>query len=151
LKKVLFLDIDGVLFLGVSTGAGIHGSDPFDERCVDNLNRITKDTACEIIVTSTWQNEYSLQQLQEIFRENGVTNAPAGVSSVIDGGFVLSTNRGQEILDWLKINDGTNRLKWCAVDDCDLTHFIQNFVKCDPRSGLSDPSISTAVISILNG
>lgn len=150
MKKVLFLDIDGVLFLGVSKGDGVHGSDSFDKECIKSLNEILTKTECDIVVTSTWQNDFTLEQLKEIFAANGIKSAPIGVSSIIEGGFVLSTNRAEDILKWLAVNDKTDALTWCAVDDSNLGNVIKNFVKCDPEVGLRGSSIVSRIISILN-
>lgn len=149
MRKVLFLDIDGVLFLGVSRGDGIHGSDLFDKQCIESLNEILIRTECEIVITSTWQNDFTVGQLKEIFAANGIRSVPIGVSSMIDGGFVLSTNRADDIQKWLTTNDETGGLIWCAVDDTDLGNAIKNFVKCDPEIGLKGASIASEVIAIL--
>ena len=148
LRKILFLEIDGVLFLGVSKGNGLYDSDLFDKECVDALNRILEETKCDIVVTSTWQNDFTLKQLKDIFTANGIKSLPIAVSSITDGGFVLSTKRADDIMKWLDVNNETKAFIWCAVDDVDLP-FIQNFVKCDPEIGLKGPSIVADVISLL--
>jgi hypothetical protein len=149
LRKVLFLDIDGVLFIGVSKGDGLYASDLFDAKCVDALNRILTETKCEMVITSTWQNDFDLEQLKNIFAANGIRSPPSAVSSIVDGGFVVSTERANDILKWLAINNASNAITWCAVDDSDLSSSIKNFVKCDSEIGLKDPSVVSNVLEIL--
>ena len=151
-KPVLFLDIDGVLFLDGPTLDGLYDSDPFDKQCVSGLNAIIEKTDCEIVVTSLWQNEYTLEQLREIFAWNGVIPAPMQVSSPDPSVFGTYDNRSKEILAWIGSHTKatrTNRFRWCAVDDLNLSVQLENFVQCDPEVGLGDRAVVMKAIDML--
>ncbi|HKU50377.1 MAG TPA: HAD domain-containing protein [Nitrososphaera sp.] len=149
---ILFLDIDGVLFLGVSACDGLHNSDRFDKTCVENLNRILEKTGCRIIISSTWQNDFTLQQLVEIFAWNGVMAPPLGCTSPDESMPVISSERALEIQRWLgRHGAGRGKPRWCAVDDMDLSKSLPNFVRCDPSVGLGDRKVAKEIILALTG
>src|SRR5581483_3504008 len=107
-----------------------------------------------IIITSSWQNEFTLEQLREIFAWNGIRPAPINLSSPDGHSLVSHSRRGQEILDWLASDANVERtdnpnFRWCALDDLDLSTQLSNFVKCDPNTGLKDRQVVSRVISIL--
>jgi hypothetical protein len=151
-RRILFLDIDGVLFLGVSSGDGLHRSDPFDKDCVEGLDFVFSKTNCEIVITSSWQNEYTLEQMKEIFAWNGVRATILDFSG-LENSIVIPSNRARdrarEIQDWLAAKNADKTLRWCAVDDLDLGDALENFVRCDPYVGIKDPEVVSHVIKIL--
>ena len=61
--NIIFLDVDGVLNsmrklieLYEQTGKPHSGNNfPFDEKCLENLKILVKETSSKIIVTSTWR------------------------------------------------------------------------------------------------
>ncbi|MEO9319576.1 MAG: HAD domain-containing protein [Nitrososphaera sp.] len=154
LNKVLFLDIDGVLFLGLSSCSGLYNSDPLNKECVRGLNEIIEKTGCSIVITSSWQNEYTLEQLQEIFAWNGIRKVSISLSVADARSLASHGRRAQEILDWLSAEANTSRtespdFRWCVVDDMDLGE-LPNFVKCDPNIGLKDHALVLDVVETLN-
>ena len=52
-KKIIFLDIDGVLNVGID-GADRYGQ-CFHKPFVENLQWIINKTDCDIVVSSTWK------------------------------------------------------------------------------------------------
>lgn len=97
--KVIFLDIDGVL--------NIHWKKKWDPICVNNLNQILILTGSQIVITSTWKHSYNIQQLQEIFIEQGING------EIIDATPNIG-DRGAEILSWLSTHKPD---KWVVIDD----------------------------------
>ena len=93
---ILFLDFDGPL----KTIENYHqatqmGFYKFNEKCVENLNRILEVTAAKIVVTSSWKAH--LDYLRAIFEKNGIEGR-----HIIDITPSLKDKiRGDEIQEWL--------------------------------------------------
>ena len=77
-KKIIFLDIDGVLRTHKSdlewsnklVTPIFKGVDRlFDKTLVDNLNEVIYLTGAKIVITSNWRIYLSLEELQRIFKE----------------------------------------------------------------------------------
>lgn len=155
MKKILFLDIDGVM-VPIGTGAknnGLYDHDPFDKDCVSELNMIIEKTDCEIIISSTWRHFYEFEQIQEIFSWNGVQKIPSGLTPDYENKFGPDEEwekiKCHEISGWLTDNDVNRELKWCATDDTDLSIGLQNFVRCLPEEGLKSKGVTPQIISYL--
>src|SRR5690554_4610312 len=95
--KVIFLDHDGVICLPEQWG-GRHKKarkyrkdkklsydepvdvdarfDNFDEKCVDILNEIIEETECEIVVTSDWRLEATLEEMGTYYENQGIIKKP---------------------------------------------------------------------------
>ena len=139
-----------MLFLGVSTCNGLYGSDPFNSECVEGLNAIIEKTECDLVITSSWQNEYSLEQMKEIFAWNRIVKRPMYLTGKENGALVSHATRAKEILAWLSTyTRSLGDLQWCVVDDLDLTGQIPNFVKCNSSVGLQDRKIVSKIIQML--
>ena len=114
---IIFLDIDGVLRTHKSdleNSIILNQEIPirvydrrFDSKSVNNINYIVHYTGAKIVVSSTWRNNFSVQELKEIFRERGIT------AEVIDKTDIGLT-RGEEIREWLDRNEVTN---YVVIDD----------------------------------
>jgi hypothetical protein len=155
MKKILFLDIDGVM-VPIGTGAtnnGLYDHDPFDIDCVKELNTIIEKTDCEIIISSTRRHFFDFEQIQEIFSWNGVQKVPSDLTPNYESKFGPDEEweniRCHEISGWLSNNDTNQELKWCAVDDMDLSLGLQNFVWCHPKEGLKSKGVTGQIISHL--
>lgn len=157
--KILFLDIDGVMVLDPHKGKdeGIHGHDPFYEPSVEALNYILSVTSCEIIMTSGWRRFFDFEQINEIFRWNGIQKGPIGFTQdrndhnkQLPPGKEIEMLRCREIMSWLASHDANGRFTWCAVDDMDLSIGLDRFVRCpDINYGLSYKGVPDNVISFL--
>lgn len=93
-KKIIFLDIDGVistLYESMEIDNKIYWKDnewarklnvhyPFNENCVTLLNEIIKETDAEIILSSDWRRHKTLEQLDIIFKNNGVIKSPIDIT-----------------------------------------------------------------------
>ena len=94
MKKYIFLDIDGVLTTiseSMDTDNLLYWKDnswaknlnvhyPFNEDCVKILNDILKETGAEIILSSDWRKHRTLEQLDIIFKNNGVIKSPIDIT-----------------------------------------------------------------------
>jgi hypothetical protein len=130
MKKIyLYTDIDYVLSLASertkkqSKWGYIH---KFNNTAVKVLNSILEQTMADIIITSHWKNDFTLQQLQEIFVEwAGVCRPPIDVTPYVKGATTqkLQEYRAKEILEHVLINKPDS---WVAIDDLDLRPWIPN-------------------------
>lgn len=101
---ILFCDIDGVLrtessdlYWSTRDGQIIPErvyNRKFNPKAVSNLNYLNNLLRIKIVVSSTWRTQFSLSELQVIFRKNGVCAPVIDVTPVLN-------NRGEEIRTWL--------------------------------------------------
>jgi len=122
-NNFIFTDIDGVL--------NPNFSKIWNKKCVNTYNRICNDFELLPVITSTWRIRYTIQQLQDIFINQGIT------SEIYDCTPYLCDNRGLEIVEWLKGNDYN---KYIVIDDkiTNITPYVQNVVSCKGWIGLTD-------------
>ena len=137
-KKIIFLDIDGVLRthksdlewsnkLATPIFKGVDRL--FDKTLVDNLNEVIYLTGAKIVITSNWRIYLSLEELQIIFKERGVIGEVIGKTGLghLKGGSPIPIgNRGLEIQDWLDRNPVG---KFIIIDDqvSDITNIFPNW------------------------
>lgn len=112
MRRVIFLDIDGVL-------APIRRWDRYgdlDPACIQVLNEIVTESRAEVVVSSTWRHGRSIPELQQLLDAAGFTGrvldkTPAGVPG---------TDRGQEIAGWL------------------AEHAVDSYVIIDDHAGMGE-------------
>lgn len=150
--NVIFLDIDGVLRTHKSDLEWLKKLNApipekryrkFSPKSVSNINFIHTLIRCKVVITSNWKLYYSLDELKQIFREQGIQ------PEVIDK-TGISTSRGEEILEWLSLNDGIEN--WVVIDDQvkDLSSIDSSrIVKCDFSVGFEDDSLVDKVLDVL--
>ena len=153
--KILFLDFDGVLVpLKSNTERKSFFGKPaymFDQEAVTILNNIVEQTNCEIVVSSDWKLHWTLIELREIFKLNGISKE---IFAVTDNLSVFNSSnrvllRATEIAAYVTVNDIKN---YCAVDDLDLTFYLKsNFVLCENAAyeGLKENSLKEKIIKCL--
>ena len=138
----IFLDIDGVLrthksdlewskYLGVPIPSNVHDR-RFDKKIVSNINEIVGYTRAKIVVTSTWRVKHSLEELKQIFRDNGI-------SAEIIGKTDIGLTRGEEIEQYISDNEIEN---YVVIDDqvSDILKSIpkERVIKVNPTIGFED-------------
>ncbi len=134
MQKIIFTDIDGVLF-PLTSRTGI-----WDPRCVYQYNRIIKETGAVCIVTSTRrETSNTVRKFQDLFNAEGAEVTVAGMTEVLG-------DRDAEIADWLSKNECTS---YVIIDDFNLRNKT-NFIRCLSYDGLTE-ELANAAISILNG
>ena len=141
--KVIFLDIDGVLNEERSRSrcCGYKG---IDDKKVENLAEIVKATGAEIVLISTWKDDWRktdkarqgmmANYLDKKLKKQGVTVFDKTENVDKASGFHLS--RGEGILQFLS----THTVEKCVIlddyqfdyDGCGLT---ENYVKTDYENG----------------
>lgn len=123
MKPIIFLEIDGVLTTQ-------HGSDHwmkamgdiFDKqgreffcpKAVEALNKITNATDADIVVTSTWRNNMTLEEMQLLFDASGIIGNVIGFTPFTSH----DVDRGQEIQNWMDEN-GTPKHYVIIDDECE--------------------------------
>jgi len=156
MRKLLFLDIDGVL----ATAASVHLKDkyyqtpfdksfhhyPFATSCVEALNCALKESEAEVVISSAWRM-FGLDAVKFCLEHEGVKANVIGETpeTRTDSSWYvpnrkldsyISTPRGLEIQAWLDQNKATDA-KIVIVDDCtDMVHLKKRLVKTSWEKGL---------------
>ncbi|MBQ8453187.1 MAG: hypothetical protein IJ539_05345 [Prevotella sp.] len=155
MKKVLFLDFDGVM---VTDRHLMHLTDTrsplrdeygakFDPVCVECLKLIIDSTDAYIVVTSTWKMERGLSGIQKMWQARHLLGKVIGVTPDID-----PIHRGNEIDAWLE--KWGEECQYAIIDDCPILDFfneeqLQHLFKVDERTGLDDAT-ANAIVEHLN-
>ena len=71
--KVVFLDFDGVINIKDFSEL------KFDSNCIKNLNKIIKQTNADVVISSAWRNNYTLDELQELLGNSGFIGKIVGL------------------------------------------------------------------------
>lgn len=129
--KVLFLDIDGVL----NSAAVLHDKgrhDAIDRGMVEQINRITTETGCSIVISSSWRYLWQLGELKAFLRQHGLIDVVIGATPKDSG----EHRRDNEILAWLAAHPEV--LSFAVVDDdiADLTGVQDRLVGTSFTTGI---------------
>jgi len=133
MKKIIFLDIDGVLNV-TQEGHDKYGS-TFNKIFVDNLRTLVNSTGAKIVISSTWRQS-GLAVMQEMWKERNLPGEVIDITpdcfTIVNEGlsqFYDMVDRGHEIQYWLDKN--TDVTHYVIIDDIDemLETQKKNFVK----------------------
>ena len=169
MKKIIFLDFDGVLntehYQGLLQYQGKSWQDEygafFDPNAVKQLKRIIDATGADIVIESSWKY-LGLDAMKALWE---IRNLPGRViditsSSVSDEHLIninldhLDTStlhcKGIEIASWLA--EQTEDVRYVIIDDeyVILDSQLPHFVLTNPYEGITEEQ-ANKVISILNG
>ncbi|MBQ9310132.1 MAG: hypothetical protein IJ222_04630 [Bacteroidales bacterium] len=170
MKKILFLDFDGVLNtekyqrqLRTEGRSARDGYGPlFDPEAVENLRMILDTTGAEIIVSSSWKLE-GLGKMRSLWHDRSLPGKVAGITpdTVFNPDllsmdledpevFMHLAGKGNEVRMWLEAHPG--EVRYAILDD--VPDFLPEqepfYVMTDPRTGITT-EIALKVINILNG
>lgn len=166
MRKVLFLDIDGVLNTERQHWhCQMNGIAPidrfgyaFDPKAVANLANILTDTGAEIVISSSWKS-IGLANLVELWENRGLPGKIIDITpNTISDEFLLNANlddmellpiKGVEIKEWLT-NHGRQVSHYAIIDDESgmLLEQQPHFVRTNPQFGITRTD-SQKVINIL--
>ena len=163
MKKVIFLNIDGVLnpkWWERKIPADRFGC-AFDPKTVSCLATIIKETNAEIVVSSSWKL-MGLQTLQDMWKErklpgNIIDITPNYMSDELllnagmsDSDIDILDIRGIEIKGWLVLH-GADVSNYVIIDDMDdiLSEQQSHFVQTDPEFGITNDDVKK-VVHLLN-
>lgn len=160
MRKVIFLDIDGVL----NTARWHRQADrntirdkygySFDPDAVANLGRIIDETGADIVISSSWKF-MGLSKMQNMWKDKNLPGKVIGITpnSVSDEFLIhadldnmdLLSIRGQEIKEWLMLH-GSDVSHYVILDDMnDILHEqMKHFVWIDPEIGITSDNIVQA-------
>jgi len=148
MKKIIFLDIDGVMnsevdYLLASTKEQANEeAHELSKRTVKLLDDLVRDTGAEVVISSVWRYSTSLEELRAMFKAKGFEGTIIGVTPVYDRETCL---RGNEILGWIKKNEeylGQSYFDFESYvifdDDSDMLYWQrENFILIDGYTGLT--------------
>jgi hypothetical protein len=138
MRRVIFLDIDGVL-------APIRHWDRYgdlDPACIQVLNDIIARGAADVVVSSTWRYGKTADELQELLDAHGFAGRVVGTTPIGAPG----ASRGDEIAAWLAVHDVDG---YAIVDDhVDMGDLRTRLVQTQPAQGLS-PTDAPRVLAML--
>lgn len=124
----------------------IHG---FDPRCVKLLNELTDNTGAVIVLSSTWRLGTELEDLQQLFKDVGITGKLVGKTPVL-----RDAMRGNEIYKFMDDNYGPERPEVPYVildDDSDMLLWQRTkYINVDNYIGLT-PNIIYKAQRVLEG
>ena len=164
MRKVIFLDIDGVLnsFRWHNSESNETQADrfgrAFDPVAVANLSKIVEETGADIVISSSWKC-FGLDGMQEMWKERNLPGKVIGITpnTVSDEMLLyadlenmeLGVIRGNEIKEWLSRHRHISQ--YVIIDDMDdmLPEQQYHVVLTDPLIGLSKCDAMKA-IAILN-
>lgn len=130
-QSTIFLDVDGVLTthtdeVRVLVKGQLH---PFNQSCVSVLNDIIEEVKPCLVLTSSWRNLYSYDDLEENFFQNQVCTQPIAVT-----GTTPNNDRYAEIMEFVEKYNIPN---YVILDSNSLYNFPEShFIKTDPAKGL---------------
>lgn len=157
MKKIIFLDFDGVLnsIEWYTTDNENRTKGSFDPECIRRLNQIIEETGAKIVLSTSWRSD---PDIVDLVKAIGIKGEVIGKTDYLNNSFIV---RGNEIKKWLSDNklytysDPTlNRspgFRYIILDDDGdmLLEQKHNFIHVDPEIGLCDADVEQA-IQILN-
>ena len=161
MRKVIFLDIDGVLnpkWWERKKPADRFGC-AFVPKTISCLAKIVKETKAEIVISSSWK-DLGLVELQNMWREGNMPGKLVDITPDYMSDELLlkedSANvdylyeRGSEIQGWLLLH-GDDVSRYVIIDDIDdfLPEQQSHFVQTDPEFGITIDDVKK-VVHLLN-
>lgn len=160
--KVIFLDIDGVLATNKEFATNrtkfrekyiwakeLRVPYGWNKECVQILNEILDETDAEIVISSDWRFHWDLDELDKIFKSNGVKKSPifGTIKNKRKMSSEIEDDRVYQISEWVKFN---NPMKWVALDDMNLSSLGPNFFRTKDSEGLKQTGLKNKIIKALN-
>lgn len=161
MRKIIFLDIDGVLspqWWNSDKQSDNYGC-LFDAKAVANFAKIIEKTDAEIVVSSSWKL-MGFQALQDMWKDRKLPGKIIDITPDYMSDELLmkedSTNvdylfeRGSEIQGWLLLH-GDDVSRYVIIDDMDdiLPEQQSHFVQTDPEVGITNDDVKK-VVHLLN-
>lgn len=170
----IFLDIDGVVATHKEYSTRRTSKKflkefnvyPYNKKCVKILNEILKETDADIILSSDWSLFFDMEQMDKIFKHNGIIKSP--IDYVKQFALKMSTskqtNRGYsideylvyhpEVTDYVIIDDLDIRAyeDWCDTFKIEKSIDYDKFVYCSRGDfeGIKQTGIKEKILKVLN-
>ena len=162
----IFLDIDGVMATTSEITVDIKEYNKanirkpyleapykFNKDCVAALNEIIDTVNPTIILTSSWRKYFDLDQMEQIFADNGIKKFPEGSTHVkIPRDIDTEKGRVDEIVAYIRYCGIKN---WVVIDNYNLKKYFKEknhdrIIITDPDSGIAGKLVKETVIKRLN-
>jgi hypothetical protein len=165
--KVIFLDIDGVLATHKQymmnrkkfqdknpIAKELNILYPFDPKCVKVFNEILDATDADIVLSSDWKLHFSLEDIDKIFKFNGVNKSPIDTTVNEDASMSNQTmNRAFQIGEYVTRKNITN---YVVIDDLNVGKYMvitneeDKFFLTDDFEGIKKVGLKDKIIKKLN-
>lgn len=191
--KALFLDHDGVICLPPQWGSRYKKEkqyrkgkklsydnslpvevmfDNFDEKCVNILNEVIKETDCEIITTSDWRLEVTVEEMGKYYESQGIIKKPIDFTHSMSyeeyvnyhvsetANYMYEEIRAKEIKKYLAEHPEITH--WVAIDDMDMRYYshsssgeiivpwgLKNFIMTRFNEGIKQTGLKDKIIKFL--
>lgn len=161
MRKVVFLDIDGVLNtkwwytqMDRNTPKDKYGY-AFDPNAVANLKKIIDETGADIVISSSWKS-FGISELEDMWQDRGLPGKLIGITpNSVSNEMLLNADldhmelfhiRGLEIKEWL-YKHGKKVNHYVIIDDVDdfLIEQQSHFVQTDPEVGITEEDADMAI------
>lgn len=150
MKRVLFLDIDGVLncdrFVRYQlnhAGPGLKASDWWMPEAIKRINQITDALGAVICISSAWRGQ---PNLWENLKAAGLTAEIVGETPRLRRGHHdAHTARGHEIQAWMDENNVCPDQIVILDDDQDMVHLSHRYVQTSFATGITDVHVQQAL------
>lgn len=167
MKRILFLDIDGVLnsddwgrrrvrppSWGSMANWQKEAEDSIDPDAVARLNVVVSATGCSVVLSSSWRKHEPLTRMTRILRYRGFAHRLFAATPHImrdgDGSELLGVERGTEIDAWLKMHGGSPTFA-IVDDDGDMEPHLDRLVQTDTRFGLTEEKAVELIEMLTSG
>lgn len=170
MKKIIFLDFDGVLNTEHNQNMLLykgkawkdkHGAF-FDLKAVAELNRIVEETKADIVIESSWKY-LGLEAMRQMWRDRNMPgNVIDATPSSASNNWLLNANldemdpahtqwKGVEIASWIAENLHDED-RYVIIDDeyVILDSQLPHFILTNPYDGII-PELADRAIKLLNG
>lgn len=180
MNPILFLDVDGVInsahyLLSYRLDVGEpsaqerakrapRGSESICPTLLGRVDRIVRETGCDVVVSSAWRHGRNTHDLTALFRARGATfrvrsSTPLDrwiltAEEIAAGRTVTEETRGDQIQAWLDVHGGAGKgARWggwhapiVLLDDTsDMAHLTPYLVLTDHRVGITDADADRAI------
>ena len=146
--NIIFLDVDGVLN-SINKLIEVYNktkephsgySYPFDEKCIENLQRLVRETNSKLVITSTWRKDKEgIETLLNELKKYGLDKEIIGYTPIL-----LNKKRGREIKEYLStLKDIPNFI--ILDDDTDMEELLPFLIKTNIQTGLTYENMQEAI------
>jgi len=128
--KIVFLDFDGVIITPESSFRRIGPLEAAHPKAIEALNYLLSETGARLVISSTWREDYSVEELRKLLKGWGVAAEILGTTPLLD-------QRSEEIQSWLdecSLPIGA----FVILDDMtDMGHLASRLINTDFETGLT--------------
>lgn len=155
MRKIIFLDVDGVLNNDETEEKTPSGFVGVSEDLIERLGRIVREQKAEVVLSSSWrlsdENPTESEKTDYLYLEEKLASVGVAISGSTPN--VRASRRGQEIREYLDSLE--EDVGWVVLDDIFFPDFesfgiTERLVITDGEEGLTDDDAAAAA-EILNG